>query len=80
MDKTIHTKQYKAMITLLREERESRGITQKWLATELQVNQTVISKIETCERRLDFIELRQICLALGVSPIEFINKFEEIIK
>lgn len=77
MDKSIHTKQYRIMIGLIREERESRQITQEQLATLLSVQQAVISKIETCERRLDFIELRQVCNALGVSMINFVNKFEE---
>jgi transcriptional regulator with XRE-family HTH domain len=64
------------LISLIREERESRQITQEQLASKLSVKQTVISKIETCERRLDFIELRQICIALGITPSDFINKFE----
>lgn len=77
MNKSIHNHQYRLMISLLREERLSRNITQKQLATKLNVNQAIISKIETCERRIDFIELRQLCLALDLSPIDFINKFEK---
>ena len=77
MDKSIHTKQYRILIGIIREERESRQITQERLASMLSVQQAVISKIETCERRIDLIELRQICLALGVSLASIINKFEE---
>ena len=80
MDKSIHTNQYKLMVDLLREERISHHLTQEQLASKLNIKQSVISKIETCERRIDFIELRQICLAIGLSLINFINKFEERIE
>ena len=77
MDKSIHTRQYRMLIGIIRSERESRKITQEQLASMLSVKQAIISKIENCERRLDLIELRQVCIALGVSMIELINKFEE---
>lgn len=77
MDKSIHTRHYRILIGLIRSERESRNITQKQLASMLSVKQAIISKIENCERRLDLIELRQICIALGVPLIDLINKFEE---
>lgn len=77
MDKSIHTRQYRQLIGLVREERERQQITQLQLAETLGVQQAVISKIENCERRIDILELRQICLALGVSLVDIINKFEE---
>ena len=39
-----------------------------------------VSKIETHERRLDVIELREICLALGISFPEFVTEFDEYLK
>ncbi|MBQ3878276.1 MAG: helix-turn-helix transcriptional regulator [Prevotella sp.] len=77
MEKSIYNKQYRILIGIIRQERESRQITQEQLASMLSVQQAIISKIETCERRLDLIELRQICTALGISLIDIINKFEE---
>lgn len=77
MDKSIHTRHYRQLIGLVREEREKRQITQGQLAAMLGVQQAAISKIENCERRIDLLELRQICQALGVSLIDIINKFEE---
>lgn len=68
------------LIGLVREEREKQQITQEQLASMLGVQQAVVSKIENCERRIDLLELRHICLALGVSLIDIINKFEERIK
>lgn len=80
MDKSIHTRQYRMLIGLVREEREKQQITQEHLASMLGVQQAVVSKIENCERRIDLLELRQICQALGISLIDIINKFEERIQ
>lgn len=77
MDKSIHTRQYRMLIGLIREERERRHVTQEQLASALSMKQAVISKIENCERRIDMLEMRQICLALEVPLVEIINKFEE---
>lgn len=62
------------MIALLRGKRETVGMTQIQLAEKLKVSQTVVSKIETCERRLDVIELIDVCDAIGISFIDFINE------
>ncbi len=36
-----------------------------------------VSKYESGERRLDLIELREICEALKISLADFVNRFEE---
>lgn len=64
------------MISLLREMRENKGVTQKDLADIINVDQTFISKIEGGERRLDFLELRTICIALEVSVLDFVKEME----
>lgn len=76
VNKSIHNKEYKTVIRLLRNVREERGITQGQLAELLGCSQTVISKIETSERRLDIIELRKICMLLNISFIDFITLVE----
>ena len=52
------------------------GVTQAQLAELLKVNQAFISKIETCERRLDIIELYHICQVLGISFVDFIQEVD----
>ena len=52
------------------------GVTQKQLAELLKVNQAFISKVETCERRLDIIELHHICQVLGISFVDFIQEVD----
>lgn len=74
--KSIHNKAYQQLLSLLRTKRLDRGITQEELASRLGVSQGIVSKIETHERRLDLIELREICLALGISFSEFVMEFD----
>lgn len=78
--KSIHNKAYQLLLQFLRSKRIDKGITQEQLASRLGVGQGIVSKIETHERRLDVIELREICLALGISFPEFITKFDEYLK
>ena len=72
MDKSIHSHLYHQIIGRLRSKRESKNVTQVQLAEMLGVKQTFISKIETCDRRLDLIELRQICQVLNISFVDFV--------
>jgi len=77
MEKTISNEQYRTLINFLRETREEKGVTQVQLGEMIDENQNFISKVETFERRLDVIELRIICTALGMSLPQFIKDFEE---
>ena len=66
----MHTQndgQYTVLINCLREQRLASGQTQQQLAEKLGVNQSYVSKYEQCQRKLDFIELRHIVLALGTT-------------
>lgn len=74
MEKSIHQKRYHTMIALLRSKREAIGMTQNQLAGKLGISQTVVSKIETCERRLDIIELIDVCNAINISFVDFFNE------
>ena len=69
--KTVHNIAYQQLLALLRNKRTGLGITQEELARRLGVRQGVISKIETHERRIDLLELRAICSALGISFVDF---------
>jgi transcriptional regulator with XRE-family HTH domain len=74
--KIIHKKEYIVLLECIRAEREKLGITQNQLAILVETDQTAISKIETGERRLDFIELRAVCKALNIELQDFIMGFE----
>ncbi len=62
----VRTSDYIEFIALLRKARRRCGLTQIALGTRLGKPQTFVSKVETCERRLDFIEAARWCVALGI--------------
>lgn len=74
----VISKKYNLIITeLLYRLRMGAGITQQQLSVILNVPQSYISKIETGERRIDLIELREICKALNSNLIEFVTMLEK---
>lgn len=58
---------------LLREVRQRADLRQQDLASRISEPQSFVSKYESGERRLDVLELRQICAALGVPLAEFLR-------
>jgi transcriptional regulator with XRE-family HTH domain len=63
---TTNKPEYMEFIALMRSARRAKGLTQKDLASRLGKPQSFVSKVETCERRLDMIETAEWCLALGL--------------
>lgn len=55
--------------------RKSAGLTQVDLADRLGRPQSFVSKYERGERRLDVIEFCEVCRALGVNPVAFLQRF-----
>ena len=76
MEKSIYTREYTLLLEALRSTREAAGLTQLEVASKLAVTQTFVSKCERGERRLDIIELRAWCDALGISISDFISRLE----
>lgn len=76
MKKSVHTKDYRNFLQLLIETRRRAGVTQSELGQRLPFGQPGISKIERAERRVDVIELRMICHALGTTLTAFIAELE----
>lgn len=70
------TEKHKILLELLKKTRVDAGLRQIDLAEKLQVPQSMISKYEVGERRLDLLELQEICAALGVSLAEFVEQLE----
>lgn len=76
MKKSIFTPQQKVFQRLLKQVRLGAGLTQFELAQKLEQPQSFISKCESGERRLDILELREICAAVGISLNEFVRRLE----
>lgn len=70
-------KYYLVVTELLYRLRINSGLTQQELAAKLNSPQSYISKIETGERRIDLIELREICKALNSNIVEFATMLEK---
>ena len=49
------------------------------LASRLGHPQSYVSKYESGERRLDLLELREICIALGIPLQKFISRLESAV-
>ena len=65
------------LLELLKEIRIEAGLRQVDLAGKLHVPQSMISKYEVGERRVDLLELRDICEATGISLVEFVRELEK---
>ena len=77
MPKSTHTPEYKVMLKLLRELRDQKGMYQSDLAERLDVPQSYVSKSENGERRLDLLEVRLWCIAVGVPFVEFSRELDK---
>lgn len=65
--RAAHNPNYIEFIARLRRARKAQGMSQHTLAERLSKPQSFVSKVETCERRIDLIEAAEWCLVLGVS-------------
>ena len=73
-------KNQKALLSLLRQIRIDAGLRQVDMANALGMPQSVVSKYESGERRLDLLELRQICAVTGISLHEFVARLERMLR
>ena len=73
-------KQQRALLSLLRQIRADAGLRQTDLAEALGMPQSVVSKYESGERRLDILELRQVCTVVGIELSDFCARLEKLLK
>jgi transcriptional regulator with XRE-family HTH domain len=77
MDKKLYTRQQQILLELLRELRQEAGLRQQDVADLINEPQSFVSKYEIGERRLDILELREVCHVLGVSLEDFAARLDE---
>lgn len=80
MDKSLYSRNQQELQQLLREVRHEAGLRQQDLAEKISEPQSFVSKLETGERRLDILELREVCQAMGVDLVEFVTRLEKQLK
>lgn len=77
MEKSIYTAQQKKLQDVLRQIRRDADLRQVELAERLGEPQSFVSKYENGERRLDILEVRVICQAVGITLDDFARKLEQ---
>ncbi len=77
--KTIFDPKYRAMINSLKTLRVQHGLTQRDLAKRLGVAHCFIGRAETCERRLDIMDLVRILRAMDFTDHEILRFFEKLL-
>lgn len=75
MQKSLNTKNHEALLKLLRVVREQAGLRQIDVANRLGRAQSFVSKYESGERRLDLLELEQVCDACEVELINLVERY-----
>ena len=76
-NKIANLTQQQRLQALLRQIRLEAKLRQVDLANRLGQPQSFVSKYESGERRLDVLELRRICEALGTSLVAFVRRLED---
>ena len=76
MLKFVGSAEQSILQNLLKRFRTDANLKQSELAEILKQSQSFVSKYESGERRLDLLELWQICQALNTTLSEFVAEFE----
>lgn len=74
MRRWVSSQSYRVAISVVIDARKQVGFTQRDLAARLGKPPSFVAKVETGERRLDFVEFIAIARALDLSPAEFIGR------
>ena len=77
MSISLHHKRYAKLRSVLKEVRQSAGLTQVQLAERLNMEQSNLSKIERGERFVDTMLFIDFCKACGAVPAEVIAKVDD---
>jgi transcriptional regulator with XRE-family HTH domain len=77
--KTLYSDEHRLFLALLRKVRVEAGLTQAIVAKRLAVPQSYVSDYETGSRKLDTLQMRQVCAAMETTLPEFTARLEDVI-
>ncbi|MBD9483762.1 helix-turn-helix transcriptional regulator [Pseudomonas sp. PDM14] len=76
MEKSVYRDENLVLLRLLKQCRVEAGLTQAQFAQALERPQSYASDIERGLRRLDLIQLRDICQVLNLDLVTFVQRYE----
>jgi transcriptional regulator with XRE-family HTH domain len=68
VNKTLGSKQHKALIELLKERRKAAGLSQEKLAEKMGEYQSFVARMESGQRRVDVVEFLSLAAILRFDP------------
>jgi transcriptional regulator with XRE-family HTH domain len=74
--KSIHSKEYKLLLSLIVAARKRAQISQFAVAKSLGKPQSFMAKVENGERRLDVVEFLRLCRLLRADPYAMLRDVE----
>lgn len=74
------TTQEDALLKLLKEIRKESGLSGPVIQKQLNRPNSYISKVESGEKRLDVLELHDLCSAYGISIADFATRLESVLR
>ncbi len=77
MPKAIYRPEYEVFLTLLKDRRIKAGLTQVECSNALGRPQSFMSDVERGTRRLDIIQIHDLCEVLGCDLVELIQDFTD---
>lgn len=80
MTRSSEDLQRQRLCALLRQLRLDAGMRQSDIAEQLGKPQSFVSKYESGARRLDLIELRNLCAVLGITVEKLVKRLEAELK
>jgi len=79
MQKSIANAKQRKFLELIRDIRQRAGLRQIDVAERLKQPQSFVSKYESGERRLDFLELEQVCEACETDLSDFVRRYRALV-
>ena len=73
MATSVHSREYRIFLDLLKKARKTSGLTQEEVAHALGRHQSFVSKCESGERRVDVVELKKFAELYGKSLSYFVS-------
>lgn len=78
LGKTLGSARHKALIDLLIAKRKAADMTQAELADRLGEHQSFVARLESGQRRVDFVEFLKLAELLGFDAVEAIREIQAI--